>query len=275
MITLPLNSVFILNSITVVIFLLFVVGGFSRGLIHQLLDLIGFVAGLVLAWVFAPQLASQWPLLSQEMDFFNQPLIGQPLHGLANTVLWFAIIWIGLSILMTFIVKPFAKFIHKVPIANSLNRLFGAVYGLIPATLLSLLLAFVLTTPVFSNGRSTVEASGMLKPFLGISDFLLSEVYQQSDSTGILQKVMAGETLTLEDLENLPDWLETLGISESLKEPLNKLIQGQSLDTLDLEAIQSYIDEHQVTQEDLSALMKRFSLTDEEITSALNALQFK
>jgi len=275
MITLPINSVFILNSITVLIFLLFVVGGFSRGLVHQLLDLVGFVAGLVLAWIFAPQLAAQWPILSIEFDFFQQPLIGAPLHGLANTASWFAIIWIGISILMTFVIKPFAKFIHKVPIANSLNRLLGAIYGLIPATLLSLLLAFVLTTPVFSNGRSTVEASGMLKPFLGISDFLLSELYQQSDSTGILQKIMAGEPLAIEDLESLPDWLEKLGISESLKEPLNKLIQGQSLDSIDVEAIQSYIDEHQISQEDIRALMRRFGLTDEEITSTLNALQFK
>lgn len=270
--TLPYQSALILNSITAFVFLFFIVVGYARGLIHQLLDLVGFVASFFLAWIFTPQIAQAVPLLPSNLSWFQTPLVGQNLYTLSNVVVWFVIVVIAVSVVMTFIVKPFAKGIHKIPVAKTLNRILGAFYGLIPATLLAVLACLILTSPLFSNGRSSVEAAGLLKPFVFVSDALLESFTTQSDKTGLLQKLVAGEEITTEDLSQIPSWFTSLGLSDELKVPLEKLIRQESLTPEEIANVKAYIAEQEWTKEDLEKLLQQFSFSQDQISSALNQL---
>ena len=268
---LPMNTVLSLNIASVVVFLFFIINGYSRGFIHQILDLIGFIASFVVAWIFAPQIADSVPLLPSTLDWFNTPIIGNSLFTISNTIVWFVIIMIGISIVMTFIVKPFAKGIHAIPIAKTLNRLLGAIYGLIPASLVAILAALILTSPLFQNGRSTVESS-ILKPYSSISDALLDGFFNRNQESTLLHKILNGEPITTQDLQEIPSWFTQMGLPESLKGPMEKLINGEPLNTDELSAITQYIEEQQWSTEELVSFLKSFGLNDEQISNIISVL---
>lgn len=268
---LPMNTVLSLNIVSVVVFLFFIINGYSRGFIHQILDLIGFIASFVVAWIFAPQIADSVPLLPSTLEWFNTPIIGNSLFTISNTILWFVIIMIGISVVMTFIVKPFAKGIHAIPIAKTLNRLLGAIYGLIPASLLAILTVLILTSPLFQNGRSTVESS-ILKPYSSISDVLLDGFFNRNQESTLLHKILNGEPITTQDLQEIPSWFTQMGLPENLKGPMEKLINGEPLNTDELSAITTYIKEQQWSTEDLVSFLKSFGLNDEQISNIISVL---
>ena len=101
--TLPYNFVNILNSVVVFVYLLFIVIGYTRGLLSQLLDVVSMIASLVLAWFLAPQLAHTIPLIPSTLDWFKTPLVGDSLYQISNTVIWYVIVFIAVSVLMGFI----------------------------------------------------------------------------------------------------------------------------------------------------------------------------
>lgn len=275
MISLPMNSAIVLNSIVVFLFLFFVVTGYSRGLIHQLLDLAGLLAGFILAWILSPIMADVAPIVGTDWDVFKQPIIGELLYKLSNTVVWFLIILAVIFVIVAWVLKPFMKFIHKVPIARTVNRLLGGIYGLLPATVWSVLLALVLTTPIFANGRSTVEAAWFLKPFVKISDIALDSIYNTLDATGIIQKMATDEDLSASDIETAPEWLSNLGLSEGLTQGLAKLIRGDGLDPEDIAAIQAYIDDKKITEDQVRAFLEQFGVAKDKAEDAIDNFQYQ
>jgi len=275
MISLPMNSAIVLNSIVVFLFLFFVITGYSRGLIHQLLDLVGLLAGFILAWLLSPIMADVAPIVGTGWDVFNQPIIGELLYKLSNTIVWFLVILAIVSLVISLVLKPFMKFIHKVPIARTVNRLLGGIYGLLPATVWSVLLALVLTTPIFANGRSTVEAAWFLKPFVKISDIALDSIYNTLDATGIIKKMATNEDLSANDIETAPEWLSNLGLSEGLTNGLAKLIRGDGLDPEDIQAIQSYIDDKKITENQVRAFLEQFGVAKEKAEEAIQNFQYQ
>lgn len=268
---LPMNTVLSLNIASIVVFVLFILNGYSRGFIHQILDLIGFIASFVLAWIFAPQIAESVPLLPSTLEWFNTPIIGNSLFAISNTIVWFVIIMIGVSIVMTFVVKPFAKGIHAIPIAKTVNRLLGAVYGLIPASLIAILATLILTSPLFQNGRSTVESS-VLRPFSTLSDALLDGFFNRNQESTLLHKILNGEAITTQDLQEIPSWFTQMGLPESLQVPMEKLINGEPLSTDELAEITTYIEDQQWSTEELVSFLKSFGLNDEQVSNIINIL---
>lgn len=268
---LPMNTVLTLNIATAVVFLFFIVNGYSRGFIHQILDLIGFIASFVVAWIFAPQLSDSVPLLPSTLEWFKTPLIGNSLFSISNTIVWFVIIMIGISIVMTFIVKPFAKGIHAIPLAKTINRILGAIYGLIPASLLAILASLILTSPLFQNGRSTVESS-LLKPYVVVSDALLNGFFNRNQESSLLHKILNGEAISTQDLQEIPSWFTQLGLPEHLQGPMEKLINGEALSADELTDIQSYIADQKWTTEDIVSFLKGFGLNDEQVSNIINII---
>lgn len=272
--TLPYNFSEIINLATFAFALFFILLGYKRGLLHQLLDLVGFMASLLISWVLAPYLADSVPLIPSSLDLFSTPLIGQNLHAIANTILWFVLSAIAVSLLMTFVIKPFAKGIHAIPIANILNRILGAIYGLLPFTLMALLAGLILSSPLFSNGRSSVEAS-VLNPVLTISDEILQSFLNQDEAGGLIQKMMKGETVKSEDLQFIPNWFESLGMPEALKIPFEKLINQEALSDEDISSIRTYMDAQALTAEEWRSFFETIGLNPQQIDQIFNTLQIK
>ena len=272
--TLPYNFTNILNLSTIGLALFFVLMGYKRGLLDQLLDLVGFLLSLVLAWVLAPYLADSVPLIPSNLDFFMTPLVGESLHAIANTILWFVLSVIAMSLLMNFVIKPFAKGIHAIPLANVLNRILGAIYGLIPFALLALLASLILSSPLFSNGRASVESS-LLKPVLSVSDELLQSFLNQDEAGGLISKMMKGESIKAEDFDFIPNWFESFGIPEELKAPFEKLINQEALSTEDYDLIKNYMDTKQLSKDEWRTFFDGMGLTPSQIDQIFKTLNIK
>lgn len=272
--TLPFNFANTLNIIIIAVFALFIVMGYMRGFVSQILDIVSLLASLVLAWLFAPQLASSVPIVPSTLDWFQTPLIGDGLHQIANTVVWYALVFIAVSILMTFVVKPAAKTIHAIPIAKTINRLLGAVFGLIMPFILAMIATFVLSSPLFVNGRSVVEAS-FLAPITEITDIALDSIYKQTQSGGLIQKVIDGESITTEDFQSIPDWFAKLGLPQELQEPFEKLVNQEALTQEEINTVVEYIKDEGWTKEDVSNFLSKMGLSSQQIDEMINKLGIK
>lgn len=272
--TLPYNFTNILNIAVVVIYAFFILVGYKRGLVAQLLDIISLLAALVFAWLLAPQLATSVPLIPSNLDWFNTPFIGESLHQIANTLLWYILVFIAISVLMTFVIKPAAKVIHAIPIAKTLNRILGAIFGVITPSILALLATFVLTSPIFTNGRSVVEAS-ILSPVTEVTDIALNMIIAQSDSGSLVNKVINGEKITTEDFASIPEWFTKLGLPDELQAPFEKLVNQEALTQDEINTVVSYVNDQGWTKEDVSDFLIKMGLGSEQIDEIINKLGIK
>lgn len=112
----------------------FLVKGYFKGLINQVMSIAGMISGLIIAWKF-------YPLVSQ----FGTDL------GIPETVSM-VISFILIYAAVVFIAKFLGKILHKLAKALFLgwvNRLAGALFGLIEGLLLiTILLVLISFTPL-------------------------------------------------------------------------------------------------------------------------------
>ncbi len=272
--TLPYNFADTLNIIILAVFAFFIVMGYMRGLVAQILDIVSLLASLVLAWLFAPQLANTVPIIPSTLDWFQTPLIGDSLHQISNTVVWYILVFIAVSVIMTFVVKPAAKTIHAIPIAKTLNRLLGAVFGMIAPLIIAIIATFVLSSPLFINGRSVVEAS-YLAPITDLTDYALDSIYAQTETGGLIQKVMDGESITTDDFINIPEWYTQVGLPEELQGPFEKLINQEALSQDEINTVVEYVKDEGWTKEDVASFLSTIGLSTEQIDEIINKLGIK
>ena len=272
--TLPYNFAETLNIIIIAVFALFIFIGYRRGLLAQILDIVSLLASLVLAWLFAPQLANTVPIIPSTLEWFSTPLIGDSLHQISNTIVWYIIVFITVSIIMTFVVKPAAKTIHAIPIAKTINRLLGAVFGLIAPSIIAIIATFVLSSPLFTNGRSVVEAS-FLSPITEVTDIALASIVSQTESGSLVQKVLDGEPITTEDFQSIPDWFAQLGLPEELQGPFEKLVNQEALTQDEINTVVEYIKDEGWTKEDVQNFLNTMGLSTEQIDEIINKLGIK
>ncbi len=272
--TLPYNFADTLNLIIIAVFALFIIMGYMRGLLAQVLDIVSLLASIVLAWLFAPQLASSVTIIPSTLEWFQTPLIGDSLHQIANTMVWYIIVFIVVSVVMTFIVKPAAKTIHAIPIAKTINRILGAVFGLIAPCIIAIIATFVLSSPLFTNGRNVVEAS-YLAPITELTDIALESIVAQTESGSLVQKVLDGEPITTEDFQSIPDWFAKLGLPVELQGPFEKLVNQESLSQEEINAVIEYIKDEGWTKEDVANFLNQMGLSVEQIDEIINRLGIK
>lgn len=119
------------------VLLLSVIVGLWRGLVFELLSLLGWVAAYIAAQAFAPALAPLLPFATE----------GSPLRiGAA-----FALVFIGVLIVWSLAARLLQLVIHATPLSvvdRSLGALFGALRGVV------LLLALVTVVAMTSASRS-------------------------------------------------------------------------------------------------------------------------
>jgi len=144
--------------IDVAIYLLFLVSMFLAFKAGLLLELVSFFYTLVcvgLSWILAPIMASSFSLISLPAEYSR-------LHAdtLANTMIWFVIIFAVLKLLYI-VIEPLLKFVSKIPFLGFFNKLGGMLFGIINAFLIIVLINFLTYTPVFSNGKEIRENTNL------------------------------------------------------------------------------------------------------------------
>jgi membrane protein required for colicin V production len=147
-----------LDYVLLAIIVVTAIVGIVKGFVRQVIGLVAVIAGLVLAVVYYEQTAHVF------MAFVKNQLVSNFLGFL----LIFVVVMVAGAILGHLITKAMVG-----PLAF-VNRLFGAVFGLIKAVLICGILVFALVS--FEMARPAVETSVLAPACLGITRAVINLV---------------------------------------------------------------------------------------------------
>ena len=274
MISFPINSVFIINSIMVVLLLITLISGYYNGFIKQIVQLIVLIVSILIAWPTSGLLSNSIPILSRDLGYFNDVLFGQFIYEISNSILWFVILFIALFVGLYVIAKPFYKKIRQYAWIKPLDKILGVVIALIPLIIWFLLFMIITLSPIFLNGKSTLEAS-MLNTLVPVAQSLSDTFVGQVDPYGIVVKLTNQEELTEEDIANIPIWLEEFGVKEESVVIVEKFINEEVFTETDINTVQEYITKNEITEGQARAFLEKFGLAQSEIDAAISEFNFK
>ena len=112
------------------------------------------------------------------------------LNSLLNTAAYFLIIFLIMRLLYLFI-SLLVKGFNKIPVIGGINRIFGALLGVVNGTLIVLALSMLLSTPLIKNGKA-IKENTLLKYVSYYSDqafeYIVEKIYDSNaefDGEGI------------------------------------------------------------------------------------------
>lgn len=159
-----LQSIGWIDGAILAVLLVSVVVGLVRGLLYEVMSLLGWVVAYVAAQAFGPDVAAQLPV--------GTP--GSAINLAAAFVLVFVIVLFGWGML-SWIVK---KLVQASPL-SPVDRFFGAAFGLLRGVLVALVVVTVVSlTPVSKSPLwQSSQGVAVLKPVLaGVKPWLPQEM---------------------------------------------------------------------------------------------------
>lgn len=273
MISFPMNTVLIINLVVTLLLISALLIGYFNGFIKQVFELIVLVGSIVIAWPVSNVLSKSIPILSRTLSVFDDVLFGQFAYEISNVFVWFFILLILLSIGIHQILRPFVKQLRQIHWLKPIDKLLGVVIALIPQFIWILFFMIISLSPLIVNGRSTLESS-IVRPLVPVAQTLSDQFVKQVDPYGIVVKVTQNQELTEEDVANIPIWLEEFGAPEKSVEIVEKFINEEEFNQEDLDIVQEYIDDHDISEAQARSFLERFGLSLSEIDMAIAEFQF-
>ncbi|NTW91096.1 MAG: CvpA family protein [Erysipelotrichaceae bacterium] len=273
MISFPMNTVLIINLVVTILIITALLIGYFNGFIKQVSELIVLIGSIIIAWPISNVLSESIPILSRDLSMFDDILFGQFAYEISNIFVWFFILLILLSIGLHQILKPFVKQLRQTQWIKPLDKILGVVIALVPQMIWILLFMIISISPIFVNGRSTLESS-IVSPLVPVAQSLSDQFVKQVDPYGIVVKVTQNQELTEEDVSNIPVWLETFGVPEKSVVIVEKFINEEELVQEDIDVVQEYIDDHEISEAQARSFLERFGLSQTEIDAAVAEFQF-
>lgn len=217
----PLEWMIFVNIGLIASLLLLVFIGYKSGLLLQLFSLVALIAKIIIASMFSPVLAENIVLYTPNYGELDNTVLADFITKQINTVIWFFILYIVLTILFAFL-RPLIKGIGKLPIIGFINRWLGAVFGFIKWGLYTLILILILQTPLIANGNQVISDS-WLTHIKKQTPFLFEQLQQVSLANPAISRIFSGELLTQEDIEAIVEWI----LEQSLnQETIDEIIEG-------------------------------------------------
>lgn len=273
MISFPMNTVLIINLVVTLLLISALLIGYFNGFIKQVFELIVLVGSIVIAWPVSNVLSKSIPILSRTLSVFDDVLFGQFAYEISNIFVWFFILLILLSIGIHQILRPFVKQLRQIHWLKPIDKLLGVVIALIPQLIWILFFMIISLSPLIVNGRSTLESS-IVRPLVPVAQTLSDQFVKQVDPYGIVVKVTQNQELTEEDVANIPIWLEEFGAPEKSVKIVEKFINEEEFNQEDLDIVQEYIDDHDISEAQARSFLERFGLSLSEIDMAIADFQF-
>lgn len=273
MISFPMNTVLIINLVVTLLLISALLIGYFNGFIKQVFELIVLVGSIVIAWPVSNVLSKSIPILSRTLSVFDDVLFGQFAYEISNIFVWFFILLILLSIGIHQILRPFVKQLRQIHWLKPIDKLLGVVIALIPQLIWILFFMIISLSPLIVNGRSTLESS-IVRPLVPVAQTLSDQFVKQVDPYGIVVKVTQNQELTEEDVANIPIWLEEFGAPEKSVKIVEKFINEEEFNQEDLDIVQEYIDDHDISEAQARSFLERFGLSLSEIDMAIAEFKF-
>jgi uncharacterized membrane protein required for colicin V production len=210
------------NVLLIVGFILMIYIGYKTGLLLQLFSLLSMIVKLVLAWMFSPILARVFVFYEPDLGVLENSALDDLITQNINTIIWFVVLYLVLSIAFLFL-KPLIKGVGKLPIIKTFNQLAGMLFGAIKFFIYTIILIFLLQTPLFANGEEVIEQT-WLDPINQSAPVVFNTLSQWASSNPAISRLLAGELLSDEDVDAIEQWLIEQEIdSETIQDILERL----------------------------------------------------
>ena len=274
MYTLPMNTAFWLNWIIVVLVLLALLQGYARGFVRQLIDLVIFIVSLVGAVFLAFRLGDLIPILSRSLEIFEHPIWGTFLHSMLNAVVWFVLLLIALTIGLEILLKPIVRMVRERNELRIIERILGSIFSFLRTLLWFLIGMIFILSPLTVNGREVLERT-LLAPLVPLADTLQIDVVNWLGPVQIFDEEGLDQDVIADHAEAITDWLVENGIAEEFSDFIEKGLKNETFTETDLEKAQQFIEENNVTQDELVDFLKSIGVDQENIDKALEYFKFE
>ncbi len=168
-----------MNTIDIIIaipLLWFTYKGFSKGLIIELATLIALLLGIYIAGHFSDYTAD---FLREKMDF----------HSKYMSIISFSATFLGIVLLVMLFGKSLEKVVDML-LLSFVNKITGAVFGLVKAAFVLSILIYILTTFELENkiiSQDLQEKSFLYKPVKTIAPTIFPII--KESNVGILDRI--------------------------------------------------------------------------------------
>lgn len=198
---------------------LFVYMGYRKGFLSKLLSCLSFIVIIFLSWKMAPALSKIFHILPVAWAPYQETQLAPFFYNYTNQLFIFAIL-VVVTLAIVIVLKPIVLVFSKLPVISAVDSLFGALFGFVEAFLWSLLLLFVLHTPLVENGTQIIEQTAL------------------RHVAGVQEKVFAFASDTLKEFD---------------------LMQGINPER-DLEAMKAFLNEQGFSEEDIQQFLMEWSM---------------
>ncbi|WP_100373706.1 CvpA family protein [Bacillus sp. FJAT-45037] len=150
--------------------------GRRRGLVLQVIHLIGFVVSLYVAYSYYQEVASYIQLWIPYPQFSSESTVGMIVNSFNGESVYysgiaFAMLFFGTKILLH-IVGSMLDFVAHLPILRSVNSLFGAIFCFIETYLILFILLFVAALLPVDFVQSQLQGSVVAQSMMNYTPFL-------------------------------------------------------------------------------------------------------
>lgn len=215
----PQEFIVYLNAIWA-LFLVFVLyRGYKRGMLLQVVGLIGTFVSLIIAWLFSDVFVNVYTFINYNKTGISK--FDMFVSDNANQMIWFLIIFVVIRLLML-VLTPIASMISKIPLIKQVNSILGALFSIVIYFVYMGLLILFLTLPVITNGNEIIENT-LLKPIQSAMVPVTSFLEETVEKNTAIQSLLNNRGLSTSQKQTMINMLEDNGFTQSeIKEFLEK-----------------------------------------------------
>lgn len=181
----PNNFFIFIDIFIAIIYFVFIIIGYKRGFLFELVSLLYSVISILISWFLAPILANVYPIINIDNLNKETELITKvfDLSTMINTLIYFVIVFLLLK-LIYIVIAFILKGMNKIPVIGKFNQILGIFAGMFNATLITLSLSMLLTLPIIKNGEH-IKNKTLFKYISNYSDKILNYIVENIDFDNI------------------------------------------------------------------------------------------
>lgn len=219
MITFPSDWMIYLNGVIIIWFLIDLYRGYKRGMLLQIVDVVGTFVALFAAWLLSPAFSKVITFI--KLDGNGLVTINQFVGNQVNRLIWFVVLFVVIRILLL-LVTPLASFISKMPLIKQVNSAIGGVFAVVMFGVKLMIAILLLSTPLIINGQDVVNNT-WLKQVNEVGQPVLVFVDDFIIRNDAIQSIIMEQKLPDEQEQAMVKWLTDNNFTDQeIKEFLNK-----------------------------------------------------
>ncbi len=224
--TIPVDWTLYINIGLGALLIVFMVFGYMRGFLEQLLDLFGLVAAFLVPRHFYKAVAARLAIWPKGSSSLEGTILENFFYERFNQGLWFVILFVA-CLIVVLLLKPLFKVVGEIPIIKEVNKSLGMIVSIILYGIWVSILVYILSTPLFINGNQIIENTA-LRPVREISSLAFREFSDLMEENEVISSIVSlenNEEVTQQQVDKIIEFFRNHGMKEGdIQETINKLL---------------------------------------------------